>query len=211
MMVQSGMPVGHVCSAYGRAIQPQHWTRNHHLHSSTLNHPLPHLPLILYADANHSLRNPHPCKDVPPASKHPWLSIPRENALQALEENQAQAKGQDEDEQPFHGQFTYGLSFGSSSKLVVVLSVPSGSGSSGSIKRAVLPGTRLLAWPSNSKLKTQGLKSNSTQIPSPLMSTTTPHYAWQTRSTCLRISILTKQNNKLGESMMDWLLQDKGR
>jgi hypothetical protein len=79
MMVQSGMCVGHVCSAYGCAIQPRHWTSNHHLHS-TLNHPSPCLPPILHADANLSSRSPYPCKGIPPASKHPWLFIPRESA-----------------------------------------------------------------------------------------------------------------------------------
>ncbi len=62
----------------------------------------------------------------------------------------------------FHGQPTSGLSFGGPSKLVVALSVPSGSNSSGSIKQAVLPGTKPLAWPS--KLKTQGLESILTRI-----------------------------------------------
>jgi hypothetical protein len=102
-----------------------------------------------------------------------------------------------------HGQLTYGLSFGSSFKPVVVLSVLSGSDSSGFVKRAVLPGTILLAWPS--KLKTQRLESVSTWISSPLALTTMPHNAWQTTSACLRISILTKLNNKLrGGSMIDW-------
>jgi hypothetical protein len=101
-----------------------------------------------------------------------------------------------------HDQLTYGLSFGSSFKLLVVMSVLSGSGSSGSIKQVVLSGTRLLAWPS--KLKTQGLESILMRIQAPLVSTTMPHDAWLTTSACLRISVLTKLNNKLGGSMMDW-------
>jgi hypothetical protein len=101
-----------------------------------------------------------------------------------------------------HGQLNYGLSFGSSFKLVVVLSVLSRSGSSGSIKRSVQPGTRLLAWPS--KLKTPGLQFISTRTPSPSVLTTMPHNAWQMTSACLRISVLTKLNNMLGGSMMDW-------
>ncbi len=77
MMVQSSMCVGNVCSTYGCAIQPQHWTSNHHLHS-TLYYPSPFLPHILHADAILSSRSPHPCKGIPPASKHPWLFILRE-------------------------------------------------------------------------------------------------------------------------------------
>jgi hypothetical protein len=83
-----------------------------------------------------------------------------------------------------------------------MLRILSESGSSGSVKRAVLPGARLLDWPS--KLKTQGLESILIQIPSPKALTTMTHNAWQTTSICLRISVLTKLNNKLGGSMMDW-------
>ncbi len=73
----------------------------------------------------------------------------------------------------FYGQLTYGLSFGRFFKLVVASRVPSGSGSSESVKQAVLPGTWILAWPS--KLKTQGLESISTWILSPLAWTTMPY------------------------------------
>jgi hypothetical protein len=198
-MVQSGMCIGHVCRAYGRVIQPQHWTSNHHLHS-TLNHPSPHLPPILHADANLSSRSPHPCKGIPPASKHPWLFILRESASQELEENQAQAKGQDEDER----QRTCSMANLPMASPLEALSsqILSESGSSESVKRAVLPGTKLPALPS--KLKTQGLESPSTRIPSPSVLTTVPHNAWQMTSACLRISVLTKLSNKLGGSMMDW-------
>jgi hypothetical protein len=86
-----------------------------------------------------------------------------------------------------HDQLTPGLSSGSPSRLVVASSVPLGRCSSGSIKCVVPPGTRPLAWPS--KLRTQGLESVSTWTLFPLAYTTTPLGAWQTKSTCLRISV----------------------
>jgi hypothetical protein len=77
-----------------------------------------------------------------------------------------------------HGQLTYGLSFRSSFKPVVVLSFLSS-------LRKWLKWIRQAGSPARhkatclaSKLKTQGLESVLTQIPSPLVLTTMPHDAW---------------------------------
>jgi hypothetical protein len=165
MMVQSGMCIENVGSAYGCAIQPWHRTRNYL--PSTLNYPYPCLPPILHASANLSSSSPHPCKGIPPELKHSLLSVPRESALQALEEIQVQAKGQDEGEQQ-HTCFIANLPLASPLEDLpgwLLHQLFSGSHSKGSIKRAVPPCTRPLAWPS--KLRTQGLTSVLTQTLSP--------------------------------------------
>jgi hypothetical protein len=135
----------------------------------TLHQSNPCLPPLLHADANLSSSSLHLSRGVPPVLKHPFLSLPGESALQALEKKSSPSQGSGSGQATMHthhGQLTSCFSSGSPSRLVVVLSVPLGSCSSGSLKQAIPPGTRLLVWPS--KLRTRGLELVSVRTPSPL-------------------------------------------
>jgi hypothetical protein len=194
-----GMFAAHMAMPFNHDTGQLH----HYLHS-TLNHHSPLLPPILHANANLSSSSPHPCKGLPPASKHPWLSIPRESASQALEENQVQSKVRMRMSNYAHASWPtyiwpllwklFQAGCCGEHSLRKWLKWIHQAGSSARHKATCLA----------FQAEDQGLKSVSTRTPSPPALTTMPHHAWQTTSTCLRIPVLTKLNNKFGRSMMDW-------